>query len=46
MRLHKEKEVSEAFLSYLSSKGVFEDWEKNKESFQRVHVSPCGISGK
>ena len=37
--LRKEQEVSEAFLSYLSSKGVFEDWEKNKETFQRVHVS-------
>ncbi|KAF8887010.1 hypothetical protein CPB84DRAFT_1816662 [Gymnopilus junonius] len=30
----KEREVSEAFLSYLSSKGVFEDWEKNKASFK------------
>ncbi|KAF8221706.1 hypothetical protein L208DRAFT_1382148 [Tricholoma matsutake] len=37
MKLQKEKEVSEAFLSYLSSKGVFEDWEKNKQSFQSVH---------
>jgi hypothetical protein len=44
--LQKEKEVSEAFLSYLSSKGVFEDWEKNRESFQRVDVSHCGIQGK
>ncbi|KAF8150044.1 ribonuclease H-like domain-containing protein [Crassisporium funariophilum] len=33
----KEKEVSEAFMSYLSSKGPFKDWEMNKESFQRVH---------
>jgi hypothetical protein len=38
-KLRKEREVSEAFLSYLSSKGVFEDWEENKEMFQRVHVS-------
>ena len=44
-RAHKEvqkekaKEVSEAFMSYLSSKGPFEDWEKNKETFQRVNVS-------
>ncbi|KAF8883349.1 hypothetical protein CPB84DRAFT_1750692 [Gymnopilus junonius] len=30
----KEKEVSESFLSYLSSKGPFEDWEKNKKGFQ------------
>ncbi|GLB45578.1 putative protein of unknown function (DUF 659) [Lyophyllum shimeji] len=37
MRVRKEREVSEAFLSYLSSKGAFEDWEKNKEMFQRVH---------
>ncbi|KAF8888469.1 ribonuclease H-like domain-containing protein [Gymnopilus junonius] len=33
----KEKEVSESFLSYLSSKGPFEDWEKNKKGFQSVH---------
>ena len=38
-RLRKEREVSEAFLSYLSSKGPFEDWETNKESFRQVHVS-------
>jgi len=38
-KLRKEREVSKAFLSYLSLKGEFEDWEKNKESFQRVHVS-------
>ena len=38
-QLRKEKEVSESFLSYLSSKGEFEDWEKNKKSFQTVHVS-------
>ena len=38
-KLWKEREVSEAFLSYLSSKGEFEDWEKNKETFQCVHVS-------
>jgi hypothetical protein len=37
-KLEKEQEVSEAFLSYLSSKGPFEDWEKNKNSFQMVHV--------
>ena len=35
----KEKEVSEAFMSYLSLKGPFEDWEKNKETFQHVNVS-------
>ncbi|KAF8149520.1 hypothetical protein B0H34DRAFT_679293 [Crassisporium funariophilum] len=29
----KENEVLEAFLSYLSLKGAFEDWEKNKEMF-------------
>ena len=40
MQVQKEKEVSGAFFSYLSSKGAFEDWEKNKEGFQRVHVSP------
>ncbi len=40
-RHRKEREVSEAFLGYLSSKGVFEDWNKNKETFQRVHVSLC-----
>jgi hypothetical protein len=38
-QLRKEREVSEAFLSYLCSKGAFEDWEKNKKSFQTVHVS-------
>lgn len=38
-KLRKEREVSEAFLSYLSSKGKFEDWEENKETFQHVHVS-------
>jgi hypothetical protein len=37
----KEKEVSESFLSYLSSKGPFEDWKKHKEDFQSVHVSFC-----
>ena len=37
--VQREREVSEAFLSYLSAKGVFEDWENNKESFRRVHVS-------
>ncbi|KAG6851944.1 hypothetical protein C0991_004744, partial [Blastosporella zonata] len=37
MELRKEREVSESFLSYLSSKGVFEDWEKNKDVFQRIH---------
>jgi hypothetical protein len=35
------RKVSEAFLSYLSSKGEFEDWEKNKKNFQAVHVSFC-----
>ena len=35
----KAKEVSEAFMSYLCVKGPFEDWEKNKETFQRVNVS-------
>ncbi|KAF8238065.1 hypothetical protein L208DRAFT_1375361 [Tricholoma matsutake] len=33
----KEQEVSEAFMNYLSSKGRFNDWEKNKEVFQHVH---------
>ncbi|KAF8164788.1 ribonuclease H-like domain-containing protein [Crassisporium funariophilum] len=33
----KEKEVSESFLSYLSSKGPFDNWEKNKKAFQSVH---------
>ncbi|KAF8233794.1 hypothetical protein L208DRAFT_1377167 [Tricholoma matsutake] len=37
MQVKKEKEVSEAFLNYLSSKGAFEDWIKNKEIFQCVH---------
>ena len=40
MQVQKEKDVSGAFFSYLSSTGVFEDWEKNKEGFRRVHVSP------
>ena len=35
----KAKEVSKAFMSYLCAKGPFEDWEKNKETFQRVNVS-------
>jgi hypothetical protein len=39
VRLRKEKEVSESFLSYLSLTGDFEDWEKNKEVFQRMNVS-------
>ena len=39
MQASKEREVSESFMGYLSSKGAFEDWEKNKESFQRVNVS-------
>ena len=39
VRVRKEREVSESFLSYLSSKGPFEDWEKNKKSFQSIHVS-------
>lgn len=30
----KEQEVSESFLSYLSSKGPFEDWERNKKAFR------------
>ncbi|KAF8150576.1 hypothetical protein B0H34DRAFT_791004 [Crassisporium funariophilum] len=34
----KEREVSESFMSYLSSKGPFKDWEKNKELFQHVHA--------
>jgi hypothetical protein len=43
MKAKREREVSEAFLSYLSSTGVFEDWEKNKGSFQCVHVCLCSI---
>ena len=39
IRLRKEKEVSESFLSYLSLTGDFEDWEKNKEAFQHMNVS-------
>lgn len=35
----REKEVSEAFMSYLTSKDPFKDWERNKESFQCVHVN-------
>ncbi|KAF5387115.1 hypothetical protein D9615_001638 [Tricholomella constricta] len=35
----KEREVSESFLAYLSGKGEFEDWEKNKVLFERVHGS-------
>ncbi|KAF8964926.1 ribonuclease H-like domain-containing protein [Flammula alnicola] len=37
LQLTNEREVSESFLSYLSGTGVFEDWEKNKEIFQRVN---------
>ncbi|KAF9566803.1 hypothetical protein CPC08DRAFT_682210 [Agrocybe pediades] len=33
----KEREVSEAFMSYISSIHEFADWESNKETFQRVH---------
>ncbi|KAG6888519.1 hypothetical protein C0992_008317 [Termitomyces sp. T32_za158] len=36
-KLRKEKEVSEAFFSYLSGRGPFEDWEKNKKTFQEVN---------
>jgi len=39
MQVKKEREVSESFMAYLSLKGAFEDWEKNKETFQRVNVS-------
>lgn len=39
----KEQEVSEAFMNYLSSKGRFNDWEKNKEVFQHVHVSDFSL---
>jgi hypothetical protein len=35
----KEREVSESFMAYLSSKGAFEDWEENKETFRQVNVS-------
>ncbi|KAF8230460.1 hypothetical protein L208DRAFT_1378509 [Tricholoma matsutake] len=37
MQVKKEKEVSEAFLNCISSKGAFKDWIKNKEIFQCVH---------
>ncbi|KAG6863576.1 hypothetical protein C0991_004943 [Blastosporella zonata] len=33
----KEKELCEAFLSYLSSTGLFEDWKDHKEMFQQIH---------
>ena len=39
MQSRKEREISESFLSYLSAKGPFEDWEKNKKTFQTIHVS-------
>ncbi len=44
MQAKKEREVSKSFMAYLSSKGAFEDWEKNKETFQWVnvsHISSC-----
>lgn len=43
-RKQKEKEVSEAFMHYLSGTGPFEDWESNWEHFQRVHVSFQNLS--
>ncbi|KAG6894099.1 hypothetical protein C0993_012368, partial [Termitomyces sp. T159_Od127] len=39
VKLQKEKEVSEAFFSYLSGRGPFEDWEKNKKTFLQINVS-------
>ncbi|KAF8168412.1 hypothetical protein B0H34DRAFT_670583 [Crassisporium funariophilum] len=42
----KKNEVLEAFLSYLSLKGAFEDWEKNKEMFQHAWRQPsCHVEG-
>ncbi|KAF8161032.1 ribonuclease H-like domain-containing protein [Crassisporium funariophilum] len=37
LRLTREREISEAFLSYLSGKGEFEDWEKNKAASSTTH---------
>ncbi|GLB43927.1 hypothetical protein LshimejAT787_1501110 [Lyophyllum shimeji] len=45
MRVRKEREVSEAFLSYLSSKGAFEDWEKTRRCSNvcTISVNQAGL---
>ncbi|KAG6863313.1 hypothetical protein C0993_012038, partial [Termitomyces sp. T159_Od127] len=45
VKLQKEKEVSEAFFSYLSGRGPFEDWEKNKKTFLQINAGlECDFS--
>jgi hypothetical protein len=35
---HKEREVSAAFMSYMSGTGVFKEWENNRIVFESLHV--------
>jgi hypothetical protein len=37
-KMRKEREVSAAFLHYLSRTGVFQHWEDNQTVFENTHV--------
>jgi hypothetical protein len=39
IKAQKEKEVSAAFLQYLTTTGIFVEWEKNHSTFKSIHVS-------
>jgi hypothetical protein len=39
IKVQKEKEVSAAFLQYLAVTGIFAEWEKNRSTFESIHVS-------
>ncbi|KAG6895874.1 hypothetical protein C0992_011855 [Termitomyces sp. T32_za158] len=45
VKLQKEKEVSEAFFSYLSERRPFEDWEKNKKTFLQINLEKMAKVG-
>jgi hypothetical protein len=37
-KAQKEREVSVAFLQYMSGTGVFQEWEENRAVFENTHV--------